>query len=364
MKSTFRPEQTATGFLLGTPGFMSPEQAVGNRPQIDAQTDIWAVGATLFMLVSGEAPHAGESAAEMLVAAANFPPRSLATVTSGLNPRLVHVVDRAVAFEKAKRWPNARAMQHALRDVSGKQAAGQVSRRSIPDDAPTLYEDDSMEIEELDASDLEDAKASWGSVTGRDDSAVPNEDVTDEAMPSAITRPVPGPIPRQHPADEDGPTLSAPSATTDPVELAPHAGDTHTPHMGIYPISAPGPGMMDAQSDSGTLIMESPANAFSQTQPYSQGSGPPQQTSQSPPYGPSDQLFRATDPRGMNPQDLRHLVHGAGSDAMYSAAPSSAAQTQPVRAQGGNRVLMFIGVALCTMVLVIVAGLIILSASD
>ncbi|MBX3193418.1 MAG: serine/threonine protein kinase, partial [Labilithrix sp.] len=43
MKSGFRTEQTATGFLLGTPGFMSPEQAVGNRAQIDAQTDIWAV---------------------------------------------------------------------------------------------------------------------------------------------------------------------------------------------------------------------------------------------------------------------------------------------------------------------------------
>src|SRR5690349_3947195 len=41
MKTGFRKEQTATGYLLGTPGFMAPEQAVGNRAEVDARTDIW-----------------------------------------------------------------------------------------------------------------------------------------------------------------------------------------------------------------------------------------------------------------------------------------------------------------------------------
>src|SRR5690349_20936940 len=52
LKSGFRREQTATGFLLGTPGFMSPEQATGNRAKVDAATDVWAVGATLSTLLS------------------------------------------------------------------------------------------------------------------------------------------------------------------------------------------------------------------------------------------------------------------------------------------------------------------------
>src|SRR4051794_35509428 len=39
MKSQYRKEQTATGFLLGTPGFMPPEQAIGARGQVDMQTD-------------------------------------------------------------------------------------------------------------------------------------------------------------------------------------------------------------------------------------------------------------------------------------------------------------------------------------
>ncbi|HVJ92186.1 MAG TPA: serine/threonine-protein kinase, partial [Labilithrix sp.] len=65
VKHGFRREQTATGVLLGTPGFMAPEQAAGSRGLIDAQTDIWAVGATLFLLLTGDPVHAGESAAEM-----------------------------------------------------------------------------------------------------------------------------------------------------------------------------------------------------------------------------------------------------------------------------------------------------------
>ena len=369
MKSSFRTEQTATGFLLGTPGFMSPEQAVGNRPQIDAQTDIWAVGATLFQLISGEAVHAGESAAEMLVAAANFPPRSLATVTSGLNPRLVQVIDRAVAFEKKNRWPSARAMQSALREVSGKQAVGQVSRRSIPDDAPTLYEDDSMEIEELESSELEDAKASWSSTAG-ERTVVAHAHVPAEAIPSAITRPVPAPGPRAHPADEDGPTLAVPSATTDPSELAPQRTEPPTAH---YPSTEARGGMVGAQNDSGTLIMESPAAA------HEQGGGGTYPPISKPPTT-SPKPFGQTLPFPGHEQQQQHhhhqqqhqlqQPHSQGQafqpmepqgEHMY-AAPAPRPQLRA--ATGSNRVLVFLGVVVVTMVVVIAAGLVILSMSD
>ena len=370
MKSSFRTEQTATGFLLGTPGFMSPEQAIGNRPQIDAQTDIWAVGATLFTLISGEPVHAGESAAEMLVAAANFPPRSLATVTNGLNPRLVSVVDRAVAFEKASRWPNARSMQFALREAGGKQASGQVSRRSIPDD--TVYEDDSVDVEELHPDELKDARTgSWGSISGADRTVVAKARVPDNALPSAITREVPpAPGRRAHPSDDDGPTLAVSSPTTDPSELAPrfHSDPPLTPHMGIYPSvgpsegAAPGGGRVDPVGDGGTLIMESPAavhddayppisqapntapKPFGQTLPFGGGQHAPQ---------PPQQQFH--DPRAMGPHE------GYGGEMMY-AAP--AARPPQMEAPRTNRVLVFIGVAIVTMVVVIVAGLVILAVSD
>ena len=372
MKSSFRTEETATGFLLGTPGFMSPEQAIGNRPQIDAQTDIWAVGATLFTLISGEPVHAGESAAEMLVAAANFPPRSLATVTSGLNPRLVSVVDRAVAFEKSARWPNARSMQFALREAGGKQATGQVSRRSIPD--ITEYEDDAMEIEELDPDELLDAKGSWSS-SGAERTVVAKAHVTAEAMPSAITRPVPVPAPAAgrpaHPADDDGPTLAVASPISEPSELAPRfpSEPPLTPHMAHYPSGGPSPGagMVDPTRDGGTLIMESPAAAHDD--PGGAFSPPSHAPTTAPkPFGQAhsfggqqqhqqhQQQFHPADPRGMGAPE------GHGGDMMYGAA--SAGRSQQIEVPRTNRVLVFIAVAVVTMVVVIVSGLVILAVSD
>jgi len=162
MKSGFRKEQTATGYLLGTPGFMSPEQASGNRDEVDAQTDIWATGATLFTLISGHPVHDGESAAAMLMAAANYQPRSLATVTTGLSPALVRIVDRAVAFNKAERWPNARAMQAALRSVPGRPMGHmfESGRRSISDDVLPPF--DPAEIEFLAADEVEEVPTSSG----------------------------------------------------------------------------------------------------------------------------------------------------------------------------------------------------------
>lgn len=135
MKRGFRTEQTATGYLLGTPGFMSPEQAVGARDRVDHLTDIWAVGATMFNLLSGQLVHESDSAAGMLVAAANDQPRSLAAVTRGLPMKLIEIVDRAIAFDKADRWPSARSMQQALRRLPERPAAGmfESGRRSIPE---------------------------------------------------------------------------------------------------------------------------------------------------------------------------------------------------------------------------------------
>ena len=370
MKSSFRTEQTATGFLLGTPGFMSPEQAIGNRPHIDAQTDIWAVGATLFTLISGEPVHAGESAAEMLVAAANFPPRSLSTVTSGLNPRLVSVVDRAVAFEKAQRWPNARSMQFALREAGGKQTTGQVSRRSIPDATEI---EDPIDIEELDPDELKDARTgSWGSSSGAERTVIAKAHVPAEAIPSQMTRAVPSPVgdERRHPADDDGPTLAVPSTTTDPSDLAPrfHSEPPLTPHMAQYPSAGPLPeGMVDAASDGGTLIMESPASAHDDGGAYPPASQGPKTAPK--PFGrtlpfPGSQIlakqpqpqqqFHPSDPRSMSP---------SAPDGMYVAGPA-ARPPQPMEAPRTNRVLVFIAVTVVTMVVVIVSGLIILAVSD
>jgi len=109
-----RTPLTGMGIILGTPAFMAPEQAHGRSADIDGQTDIWAVGATLFMLLSGRAVHEGQNAADMLIQAAMTPARSLAAVSPDVPADIVAVVDRALAYERSQRWSSATAMQDAL----------------------------------------------------------------------------------------------------------------------------------------------------------------------------------------------------------------------------------------------------------
>jgi len=136
------PQQTRTGAVFGTPAFMPPEQAIGRTREVDALSDVWAVGATLFTLLSGRLVHEAETAQEMLVCAATRPARSLASVAPGAPPSLVAVVDRALAFDKKDRWPSALAMAEALETVpTGEPSAASVAPPA-PDrettDVPTL----------------------------------------------------------------------------------------------------------------------------------------------------------------------------------------------------------------------------------
>jgi hypothetical protein len=109
--------QTATrvGVVMGTPAFMAPEQARARWDEVDGRTDLWAVGATMFTLLSGRHVHEGVSGNEQLILSATTPAPSLGTVAPEVPPALVAIVDRALAFERARRWPDAPSMQQAVR---------------------------------------------------------------------------------------------------------------------------------------------------------------------------------------------------------------------------------------------------------
>jgi eukaryotic-like serine/threonine-protein kinase len=106
--------QTKTGALFGTPAFMAPEQALGRTSEVDAQSDLWAVGATAFFLLAGRFVHPGRTAEEMLVLAATQPAPLLASVVRDVPPVVAAVIDRALAFDKTARWSSAEALLEAL----------------------------------------------------------------------------------------------------------------------------------------------------------------------------------------------------------------------------------------------------------
>jgi serine/threonine protein kinase len=105
---------TQTGLMLGTPAFMAPEQAIGRMSQIDGRTDLWALGATLFTLISGQLVHEAETLQEALVKAATEPVRSLRTAAPKTPSWLVSVVDRALSFDQSARFASAHEMRAAL----------------------------------------------------------------------------------------------------------------------------------------------------------------------------------------------------------------------------------------------------------
>jgi serine/threonine protein kinase len=114
---TVAVQTTHTGVLLGTPAFMAPEQAFAKTDDIDGQTDVWAVGATLFTCLTGSFVHEGENGTQVMILAATTAARPVAAIGSEIPAPVARVLDRALAFDKAARWPSAEAMRDAIAAV-------------------------------------------------------------------------------------------------------------------------------------------------------------------------------------------------------------------------------------------------------
>ena len=119
-------KMTKTGVIMGTPAFMPPEQALGEWSRVDARSDLWAVGASLFALLTGRCVHEAPTVNKLLLQAMTAPAPPIRSLLPGLPAGAAEVVDRALAFDPKDRWPDAGAMQRAVRDaVSSLGARGE-----------------------------------------------------------------------------------------------------------------------------------------------------------------------------------------------------------------------------------------------
>ncbi|MBX3192370.1 MAG: serine/threonine protein kinase [Labilithrix sp.] len=99
-------------FPAGTPAYMAPEQIAGEV--LDARTDIWAVGVVLYEMLSAKTPFHAESVPALLVKVCEAKPPALETIARDVDPRLVRIVERAMAKDRADRFQSAEEMRVAL----------------------------------------------------------------------------------------------------------------------------------------------------------------------------------------------------------------------------------------------------------
>lgn len=111
-KTVDSARKTATGALLGTPAYLAPEQFVGGR--VDGRTDIYALGVTMYELLTGTLPFSGDNPLQIMVTRLSTSPEPITARRPDLDPALAAVITRALERDPAQRFASAHAMRAEL----------------------------------------------------------------------------------------------------------------------------------------------------------------------------------------------------------------------------------------------------------
>jgi serine/threonine protein kinase len=103
---------TRVGHAVGTPGFMSPEQAMGDP--VDGRSDLYMLGATMFVALTGRGLYDGANEGDLVKAILTYTPPLVSTIRPDVDPKLAGVIARALEKAPAKRYASAIDMTQAL----------------------------------------------------------------------------------------------------------------------------------------------------------------------------------------------------------------------------------------------------------
>ena len=104
---------TVTGVALGTPAYMSPEQAHGER-EIDGRSDLYSLGVVGYQMLAGEPPFRASSGMALMMKHVGEPPRPLRERRASVPPLLAAAIERALAKRPDQRWPTAAMFRDAI----------------------------------------------------------------------------------------------------------------------------------------------------------------------------------------------------------------------------------------------------------
>jgi serine/threonine-protein kinase len=238
---------TKTSSVMGTPNYMSPEQAKGRVEDIDERTDQWALACIAWECLAGEGPFVGENVPSILFQIVHEPPAALVPKVAGLPPQVEDVLLRALAKDKNDRFASVNDFAIALEGaVVGTVAPASVPRTVQLAEVPSGAEPPARTTFTQTAGELDDAlgdrlsKPQWIWALAVGVAAVLAFGAFLLFRPSPAARPVvasPPPVTPRLPVPAPPPPQAEPTA---PV-VAPSAPVQPTTNMDPEPVAAKAP---------------------------------------------------------------------------------------------------------------------------
>ena len=181
---------TKTATMLGTPAYMSPEQA--QRLPTDRRTDIWSLGVVIYEMVTGRAPFEGERQQAVLYAIAQEDPEPITALRAGLPMELEWIVGKAMAKDAAERYQHVDEMIVDLNSLRKKLAAGKsttsqagvAARHGVPPAGQPAPEDQRLAQYRV----IEDLASEGDSVVYRAEDTQLKRSVTINVLPESAAR--------------------------------------------------------------------------------------------------------------------------------------------------------------------------------
>ena len=118
----FAESLTQTGAVVGTPDYMSPEQAQG-LGDVDERSDIYSLGAVAYTMLTGRQPFAGSDTRGLIIRRVSQDPHPVRSIVPDIPETLADAVSRCRARDREHRWESGRALREVLAQISGNAGA-------------------------------------------------------------------------------------------------------------------------------------------------------------------------------------------------------------------------------------------------
>ena len=161
---------TETGIIVGTPWYLAPEQAQGDR-DLDERVDVWALGAVLYEALTGKTPFEREGTLAVVVAIVRDEFEAIEDLAPSTPPALVAIVERCLKKERDSRWPSATVLRRALEGLD--MMDDTPSQQRFLEAQPALAADEQRLVAVLLAEGVRDVKLARSAIEKRGGSYMP-----------------------------------------------------------------------------------------------------------------------------------------------------------------------------------------------